>query len=255
MAFSLPSERLQLLIAGYVLGDLDPDEAAEFEQLLLNNPAILDEVAQLQKVLELSYGVPDVPPPASLRAAILHPAAKPHHSSLPPRPLTRSAFAWSRSIGAMVAVLILALALSNYRLWRLLQTAQTASSQTHASSLASLTYVLRASQAANPATATVVVNPNTLEATLTTEKLPPLPPGQVYALWTVIDKNAPFTADPKGAILTGVFQVNEQGKVVQQVAVPAVYRSPAQVEKLAVTIEDARSPQNHQGTPVLFATR
>ena len=57
MARSIPSElseHLQLLIAGYVLGDLDLNEATEFEQILTADPAIAAEVAQMQQALELS---------------------------------------------------------------------------------------------------------------------------------------------------------------------------------------------------------
>lgn len=63
MARSMPSEQLQLLIAGYVLGDLSSEEVEEFEQLLANDSAIADEVARMQKALEISYAPPEVAPP------------------------------------------------------------------------------------------------------------------------------------------------------------------------------------------------
>lgn len=71
MTWAMSSEHLQLLIAGYVLGDLEADEAAEFEQLLSEHPAIADEVTQMQKALELSFDLPDVDSPAHLRSAVL----------------------------------------------------------------------------------------------------------------------------------------------------------------------------------------
>ena len=67
----MTSEQLQLLIAGYVLGDLNANEAKEFEQLLATNPAIVREVAAMQQALELSYAPPEVSPPRKLRSQVL----------------------------------------------------------------------------------------------------------------------------------------------------------------------------------------
>ncbi|WP_421656795.1 anti-sigma factor [Leptothermofonsia sp. ETS-13] len=78
-----------------------------------------------------------------------------------------------------------------------------------------LTYALAATKTESNASAVVVVNPNNLEATLEVKNLPPLPPGKVYALWTVLEPNAPFTKDEKKAILTEVFQVDDRGNFSQ----------------------------------------
>jgi len=67
----MPSEELELLIAGYVLGDLDDSERVEFEQMLAENPAIGATVAQMQNALELAYAPPEMAPPAHLRSTIL----------------------------------------------------------------------------------------------------------------------------------------------------------------------------------------
>lgn len=245
----MASEHLQLLIAGYVLGDLDLDEAAEFEQLLIDNPAIAEEVRRMQKTLELSYLPPDVNPPAHLRSAILA-AQTPSTpiSPVAPKTLTRRSIFWSRMLNVAAAVTILALGISNYQLWQALQ-----ASQTETQRLATLVYSLRATKEGNTASATVAVDPKTLEAVLTVQNLPPLPPGKVYALWTVVKQNAPVTADFKRAILTDVFNVDAQGKVSQSIAVPAVFRSANLVSTVAVTIEDAVTPHKHTGTPVMIA--
>ena len=50
MTESTPSEHIQELLAGYVLGDLSPEEAEELKQLLDRDPTIADEVNQLQEV-------------------------------------------------------------------------------------------------------------------------------------------------------------------------------------------------------------
>jgi anti-sigma-K factor RskA len=246
---SEPSEHLQLMIAGYVLGDLDADEAIEFERLLTADPAIAAEVAQMQNALEMAYTPAEVKPPAHLRSAIMAAQAAetyPWRSSRPA--ITRSRrFPWNQALGAAAAVVIAALAVNNYQLRQALQATQTkAPSET-------LTYVLQ-TETAEDASATVVVNPVTLEATLTVRNLPPLPPGQVYVLWTVLEQGAPFTVDDKSAILTEVLNVDAQGNAFQTLTVPKVYRSEELVSRVAITVEDAAAPQRHEGAPVMITS-
>lgn len=245
MAMSMPLEELQLLIAGYVLGDLSPDEATEFERLLGQDPAISEEVAEFQKALETSYAPPELMPSPGLRAAIL--AKAEGAQSTPVTSRTRRLVSWRTGLEFAAAGLIVALGVNNYRLWQTLQI-----SQSEIQRYAALTYVLEATRDESQASATVVVNPNTLEATITVKNLPPLPPGQVYALWTVVKPDAPFTTDRNKAILTEVFQVDAQGQFSQTIAVPKAYRSQEQVTKVAVTIENSDAPQKHTGTPILI---
>ena len=252
MPGSMSSEQLQLLIAGYVLGDLDPDEAAEFEQLLLEHPAIADEVTQMQAALELSYDLPEVEPPARLRSAILNAQEPTFLAAVPdptPRKPRRNSFPWSRALNLVAAALIVVLGVNNYRLRQTLQ-----ASQTETQRLAALNYSLKSTEPGNPASATVAVNPNNLEAVLTVRDLPPLPPGKVYVLWTILKPDAPYTTDAKGAILTQAFNVDPQGNVAKPIVVPGAFRSEALVSKVAVTIEDETAPQKHQGTPIMVTS-
>jgi anti-sigma-K factor RskA len=257
---SEPSEHVQLMLAGYVLGDLDPDEATEFEQLLARDPAIAQEVAQMQQALELSYAPAELPPPAHLRSAIM--AAQvaempPTRSSRPATKSNRVSFPWTSAMGAAAAVLIVVLGVNNYQLRQALQTAQTSPSDSPTlDSLTSdlLTYVLERTEAVEDASATVVVNPETLEADLAIQNLPPLPPEKVYVLWTVLEQGAPFTTDDKAAILTEVLDVDAQGNVSQTIAVPSVYRSQELVSRVAITVEDAAAPQRHEGAPVMITS-
>lgn len=249
MARAMPSEELQLLIAGYVLGDLDPDEAATFEQLVATDPAILAEVTQMQRSWELYHGIEAVEPPAQLRSRVLDPAAQPGQLEIAtstPTQLHPSRFAWIKLMGAVAAALVLGLGINNYRLWQTLQTAQT-----EERSPVAFTYTLQGTKIAKTAAASINVNPDKLEAQLTAENLPPLPPGKVYVLWTVLQKGSPFTTDAKGAILTELFQVDGEGRVTRTIALPKAYRSKELITKLAVSMEDAKAPQKHKGLPVL----
>jgi anti-sigma-K factor RskA len=245
----MPSEQLELLIAGYILGDLSPEEVEGFEQLLAINPVLADEVAQMQKALEISYAPPEVMPPPHLRSNLLEANFHLANSSTSSRPAIKPrsrSFSWRWAMELAAAVLIVALGTNNYHLWYSLQAIRAEAQQSDP-----LTYSLRAQNAGTAASATVAVNPNTLEAMLKVKGLPPLPPGKVYVLWTVLEQNAPFTTDSKNAILTEVFEVNSDGSVSQPITLPKVYRSKELVSAVAVTVENAVSPQRHQGTPVL----
>lgn len=245
----MPSEQVQLLIAGYVLGDLDPNEVEEFERLLANDPMIMQEVVQTQRALDLAYAPPEVEPSAHLRDAIMA-AASAKSSSMPVSVLRldRPGFPWNKAMGLAAAGLIVALAISNYRLWQTLEATQVGPEPE------TLTYVLQGDRSTRTAAsaAVVVVNPETLEASLTAQDLPPLPLGKVYALWTLPKPGAPYTTDPKGAILIGTFQVDSKGNATKTVVVPEIYRSRDLVAKVAVTVEDATAPQRHQGKPVMI---
>ncbi|MBD0269685.1 MAG: anti-sigma factor [Cyanobacteria bacterium Co-bin8] len=253
MAGVMHSEELQLLIAGYVLCDLSPEEAAQFEQQLAADPELGVEVARLQDVLESAYDSPEVAPPAHLRDALLSAYEKPSRPALhvvESSPLGRQRpdrKGWWR---AAAAVLIGGLGISNYVLWQELQTLRIASSTGPAA--APLTFSLQPTDAALAASVTVAVNPDTLEGTLTVQDLPPLPPNQVYVLWTVVAPDAPFTTDEKDAILTQVFTVDAEGDLVEDILVPRVYRDQGTVTAVAVTVEDAAAPQRHVAPPLLI---
>lgn len=247
MTQSMFSEQLQLLIAGYVLGDLDPEEAIAFEQLLANNPHVASEVNQMQNALEAAYAPPEVFPSGPIRSAILEAnvasqqAARLSANHSAP---SRNWFTWGRAMSFTAAALIAALGVSNYRMWQTLQAVQPEVGRSDM-----LRYTLKGTKTGS--SATFVVNPNTLEARLSTQNLPPLPPEKTYVLWTVLRKNAPFTTDRQGAILTKVFQSDEANRL-QSIPVPPVYRSDDWVVKVAITIEDTASPQKHAGAPVLI---
>ncbi len=98
-----------------------------------------------------------------------------------------------------------------------------------------------------------MINPDTLMGSLTVDNLPPLEPGAVYVLWTVVDPSTPATLDDKNAILTTVFTVDEQGDVTQQIDLPPVYRRDrSSVRAVAITQESAAAPQEHLSAPILI---
>jgi len=240
----LSPEELQELIAGYVLYDLSPEESALFEQMLAGDPAIATEVERMQQALETTYGMSEIAPPAHLQAAVLAPPIVAAPVGEPPLRVNRNR--WTQVWQATAAALIVGLSVSNYWLWRSLQSARLQLAQTEPQII-----TLQPTRAEVAGAATIAVNSDALEATLTVENLPPLPPGKVYVLWTVLEPNAPFTTDSKNAILTQVFTVNATGQRSEQIALPPVYQTSV-VQAIAITIEDAAAPQRHEASPILI---
>jgi anti-sigma-K factor RskA len=261
MAESMSSEELQQLIAGYVLYDLSPEEAATLEQLMATNPAIAQEVDRLQQSLELAYAPEAVQPPDHLRAAVLNAAAATTQpaqaaaglSVVPPASATSSQpgrrRGWLTGLGAVAALLILGLGISNIMLWRALQATR---NQMQAADVLTVSLEPAAGSSAEAATAMVRLDLDNLEATLDVDNLPPLPEGQVYVLWTVLQPNAPFTTDDKNAILTEVFTAENQGDGGVAISLPGVYRDLDWIKAIAITVEAADSPQQHRSSPILI---
>lgn len=79
MANSPLSNELQELAAGYVLDDLEDAEVAQVEKLMGENPALLEEIRQLQGVMgTMASGVPQMQPPAGLLDKIMAAVGSPN---------------------------------------------------------------------------------------------------------------------------------------------------------------------------------
>ncbi|MGB3614137.1 MAG: anti-sigma factor [Elainellaceae cyanobacterium] len=258
MTGSVSVDEQRELLAGYVLYDLSPDEAALVEQWIAIDPAIAEEIERLQQTLELTYAPKQTQPPDRLRASILNAYGSARQddptpeigipvvrSSHQPQPRVTRRRRLTASLGAVAAMLIVGLSISNYVLWRSLQTA-IAQQQTPEFRRVSLM-----STDAAAGSVTIELAPDDLKALLEAD-LPPLPEGKVYVLWTVLRPDAPFTADEKGAILTHVFAKNGQRTVEEAVALPPVYRDSRWIKAIAVTIEDGAAPQRHRSSPILI---
>ncbi|MEL7407149.1 MAG: anti-sigma factor, partial [Cyanobacteria bacterium J06558_2] len=215
---NLPPECQQLLISGYVLGNLSPTEALLFEEILKENPDLIEQVAQMQQAIESAYSPQEIAPPPGLRDRLLATANSQQTATATPSAPVKdsevvsappSQFSWSKILGAIAIAIIATLGIVNYRLWQTVQSTKIINTKSE-----TLTYLLGNEEA----TAKLIVKPEGLSATLTVTNLPPLPPNKVYALWTVVGKDVPYTTDEKGAILTAVFQASDN--FTQEIAVP-----------------------------------
>jgi hypothetical protein len=263
MTGSISPEQLQDLLAGYVLYNLSPEESATLAALLAINPELWQTIDQLQQTLEVTHDSVSLSPPTHLRTAVLQAGIDPRSGSTSgsgladprsfrePQPSSDRALRsrpWGRLWGVAAAVLIAGLGISNMLLWRTLQLER-------ASQPGAETLTIDLGSPDDPALgqAQVVIDPDTLMGSLTVDNLPPLEPGTVYVLWTVVDPNAPLTLDDKDAILTTVFTVDEQGRSTQAIDLPPVYRRDRNlVRAVAITQENAAAPQEHRSAPLLI---
>lgn len=82
MTMSLSPQERQELVAGYVLGDLDSDEAELFQTLLAALPELNQEVVALQEALAvMPYGLAEVEVASGVRSQLLTKAAAELHSN------------------------------------------------------------------------------------------------------------------------------------------------------------------------------
>lgn len=260
MSRSTPSNKRSSLVAGFVLNSLDAVEAEALMQMIEEDPEILNEIEQLQQTLETAYDIEEVVPLPMLRDRLLNQFASsapaPHRIERSPSeaPAISASSRLVTLLKAAVATLAIALTLSNYFWWRSLQQA-TNSPQPEAIDTASKTqtYRLDPTEAGEGGTVQVALNPDDLTATLEASNLPPIASDQVYVLWTVLVPDAPYTTDPKSAILTTTFDVDNEGDSQKQLVLPTAFKQPKSVAALGVTIESASAPQAHEGVPVLLA--
>lgn len=254
---TLPPDCQQLLISGYVLGDLSPAEALLFEEMLSVDPSLAEQVTAMQQALDAVYIPAEVSPPTALRDRILttanaqktEPIVEPTATPDPEANVEANTEATDSSsstlakiLGAIALAIIALLGIANYRLW---QTARTTDIE---SPTAQNTYLLEGEDVPETTSARLVVNRDRLNATLIANDLPTLPPDKVYALWTVVGNDVPYTTDEKGAILTAVFKVNESGDLEREIAVPQPHLEPRTINKMAITVEDRAAPQAHTGS-------
>jgi anti-sigma-K factor RskA len=235
MMTNLLSEDEKLLAAGYVLGDLNPDELQQFEQKLTQNPALLAEVNALQASLRiLPQALPMIAPPSELRQKImaasgLSSSALPNFPAVwfPERQPSWLSFSWAKMIAMMASLGALVLGVDNLRLRQSLSNAPRPDTQTVANLLqhpnSRLVSLLGKG---NSAAGTLLFTPGKWqEVVVSLGNLPPLPPEQVYRMWltlkngqvlpcgefttnsqgTVFIKINPTKTPPKGVKATGVF--------------------------------------------------
>ncbi len=274
-------EYLEELLAGYVLGDLSPEEAEDLQQILLDRPELLAEAQILQEVLAaLPYTLPVVEPSPQLRQNILDALtinnsldngledspAQPSNAQVrlgdrvagislssmvvPQRdvgeqPGWKISRLWLKVIGGIAVLVALAIAVDNYRLRQ-----QAVAMQRQINGQADLIAMLqqpntrlvslKGMDQAVTASGNIVVTPGESQAVLILQNLSPLPDGQAYQLWSIVNNQK---------IPWEQFRVDQRGTVFAKLSLP----DNQAVTRLAITIEVSPSPPEPTGPMVMLS--
>ena len=214
-------EYLEELAAGYVVGDLDPDEVEELRQLLIDNPELSAQVNLLEEVLEqLLYGLNEVEPPPHLGSVILEAAVPANRTTR----LRRPALPWGKFAGSVAALLILVLGIVNYCLQQELRIATAVPMMLQHSE--TRLFSLKGTNLADAASGNIVMDLERQRVALVIRHLPAAPFGRVYRLWAVVDGDK---------LPCGQLSASAQGIVLDKLSVPAdLYDG---VSGLIVTLE------------------
>lgn len=255
MSEPLSPERIEALMAGYVLNDLTPEEAEEFHRLLRENPPLIARVQQLQETLNvLPYALRDVEPPPHLREIILE--ATITESNIQPI-RQRFSLSWGRVVAGVAALIALTLGINNYLLRQELRTTiannerlreelQAAKNQSNVVNVLQQPYTrvfsLLGTDQANAASGSIVVNFNQQKAVIVFQNLPTPPENQIYRLWAIIDNKKIACAD---------FKTSQKGKVLEEFSLPAAACSSTK-STLAVTLEPFPAPPQPVGPAVML---
>ncbi|MBT9317633.1 anti-sigma factor [Leptothoe spongobia] len=240
----LPEEK-RMLLAGYVLGDLVPEERERVEQLVLDDPVMLKELQALQASFEvMPQGLVPVVPPAHLRERIVMRSSKAVGVREPREPEVRQSRGkiWPVLVG-VVAISTLALAMDNLRLRN--QLAQRIKSDRVASILQQPNSRLIALTGdGNDAAGTLLFTPgNWQEVIVSLGDLPPLPPEEIYRMWLMLENGT--------VIYCGEFNTQNDGSVFVRFTPDETPPKGVKATQLLVTIDGSQTEPDPSREPVM----
>jgi anti-sigma-K factor RskA len=235
------SEEQQDQAALYVLGLLEPREAAAFESELNANSELRDIARELREAAGVvALAAPSQTPPASLKQRIMREIAAKSEESAPISP-HRPQFGWVPwAIAAALAVFCGLLALDRTRLERQLADIRTVDP------LMQTKFFALAPSAPAPADAkaTVAWQPGRQSGVIRISNLPAPQSGKDYQLWAV-------DAEHKDPISAGIIRVDKNG--VAQVRFKPVEKA-EHVKAFAISLEREGGVPKKEGPILLVGT-
>jgi anti-sigma-K factor RskA len=223
-------EHMEELTAGYVLNALSPEEEAEFERYLQENPELITRIGQLQEVMGLMAHVPPrITAPAHLKAKIM--GAVQSSTAESPRSIRIPKISWGKVAIAAIVLATLALGIDNYYLRQKLASVEV---KVNNQEVETYLFNLKGTAAAVTASGNVVLDLRTGKALLTLQNLPTLPEGEAYHLWA-------FTKDKK--IFCGKFNTTPSGQIVSLLPLPVKEYS-SSVKFMRISRESTTTPPN-----------
>jgi anti-sigma-K factor RskA len=239
---SLSPEEIKQLVAGYVLGDLNPEEAEQIRHLIGNNPEINAEIQVLQEILALlPYSLPEAEPSDRLRSKIITAASEP---TLNPKTSSWQDLPWPKIITGIVAFAAIFATVDNYYLRQELRLAQENKAKviTALNEPNSRITELAGTPDATNASAKIIYTPNQAKALLLVNNLPEAKKEQVYRLWAIVGQDKIACAD---------FRTDTSGSTVNEVSFPQNVCA-ATNATMAVTRESFPAPDQPLGSVVLL---
>jgi anti-sigma-K factor RskA len=229
------------LIPAYALNILDADEAEGVTQHLQTCPSCREELASYQAVTgQLGFAAPDEAPSPALKKRLMKGVQKDGKTAVSSPSLTiwqqwktavNNAFArpaWQPAL----ALVVIALVVSNLYLWQQLQEAR------QPSTFPAIT--LHGTESAPDASGFIAIGSSGQSGTLVVDSLPSLDDAYQYQLW-LIAENEERTSG-------GVFSVNDDGYHTLQIAAP---QQLTDYPAFGITIEPAGGSPGPTGQQVL----
>lgn len=250
MTNSTLSDRIKELAAGYVLDELEPDELDIFEQMMLTDAAVRQEVRELQIALGgLSLDVPPLEPPAHLRAKTLAALGVMDESVDEPLVAPRKKIDWNKIIAIFALFTSAALLWDNFRLRQDLSFAQQQTTEKVASLLQrpNSKLVSLTSQTNDAASGTLLFTPGKWqEVVVSAQNLPPLPADRVYRLWLNLNNQQ--------TIYCGEFQTDKKGSVSRPIQPPQLPPPGTKATGMFITVEQKGAVIAPTGERVISGT-
>ncbi|PMB40258.1 hypothetical protein CEN41_19860 [Fischerella thermalis CCMEE 5330] len=193
---SFDPEHIKNLAAGFVVDDLTPEEAKEFQMLLDDHPELIAEIDDLQEVLrQVLDGFTEVEAPAHLLPKILEQA---ENLTTQTTVVRQTPLRWRRIVGSIAALFVVVLGVDYYRLRQNLSivTAENQRLRQDFAQIQAVKSLLQNSQtrlytfesvsSTSNSSGSIVINPEQQKAVMVFQNLPAPPPGYVYFLWTIV---------------------------------------------------------------------
>lgn len=237
MTESSTPESIDLLMAGYVVGDLTAAELSEFERLLAQQPELAQEVSQLDATCDrVMAGIHEVQPPPHLWTNIRTQIERQSIDRI--QPAQQRSVPWGKIWGSLAALSILGLGIDNYRL----RQASNMAGEIDALLKHSQTrlFALKSSNP-NAASGSFVVNLERQTGILKIQNLPTPPPGYTYRLWAIVDKDK---------LPCGQVHIDAKGAASEQFSMPADLYDNG-ITGMFVTLESSQLSRYPTGAAVM----
>jgi anti-sigma-K factor RskA len=190
------SQEIHELLAGFVMGDVSPEELEQVNQLLADHPELQEEIDQLQFTLSLlPLALPETSPSPALKEKILQ-------SATPPEPQSVKPWGWFWSMGVIMAVLATGWALDSSHLRSRLAVLEgqisIASSQVE-----NKLFMLESMDKSDKAWGVMTLQPQRQMAMVEIRNLSATPVNQTYRLWVIDMNNQMIDCGPLRPDVTG----------------------------------------------------